>query len=159
MSGWATPYADRRGPGHPTIQLLLRHVRGRGFDLAPEPRGFDDEGREVVTYLPGTTVGWTLPWPDLIRDDDLLAQVGAATARYHRAVADFRPTGVVPWQSGPAPLGATELVCHHDLAPYNVVVAEAGSWASSTGISPARGALSRTWRSWPGSGSPSTGLR
>ena len=112
------------GPWTPTIHALLRHVRRRSFDLAPEPLGFDDEGREVVSYLPGTTVGWALPWPDLIRDDDLLAQMGAATARYHRAVADFRPTGVVPWQSGPAPLRETELVCHHDLAPYNVVVAD-----------------------------------
>lgn len=112
------------GPWTPTIHALLRHVRRRGFDLAPEPLGFDDDGREVVSYLPGTTVGWALPWPDLIRDDGLLAQVGVATARYHRAVADFRPTGVVPWQSGPAPLGETELVCHHDLAPYNVVVAD-----------------------------------
>ena len=110
------------GPWTPTIHALLRHVRRRGFDLAPEPLGFDDDGREILSYVPGTTVGWALPWPDLIRDDDLLAQVGEATARYHRAVADFRPTGVVPWQSGPAPLRAPELVCHHDLAPYNVVV-------------------------------------
>ncbi len=112
------------GPWTPTIQLLLQHVRDRGFNLAPAPLGFDGKGREIVSFVPGTTVGWELPWPELIRDEDLLAQVGAATARYHRAVADFRPTGVVPWHSGPAPLGPTELVCHHDLAPYNVVVAD-----------------------------------
>ena len=112
------------GPWTPTIHALLRHVRGRGFDLAPEPLGLDDAGREVISYIPGTTVGWALPWPEVIREEGLLAEVGEATARYHRAVADFRPAGVVSWQSGAAALAPTELVCHHDLAPYNVVITD-----------------------------------
>jgi hypothetical protein len=111
------------GPWTPTIQSLLRHLRERDFDLAPEPLGFDPSGRETVSYTPGTTVGWSLPWPDVVRADAILEQMGVVTARYHRAVADFRPVGTVPWQSAPAPLGASELVCHHDLAPYNVVLA------------------------------------
>jgi hypothetical protein len=108
----------------PTIHNLLRHVRARGFDLAPEPLGFDDSGREIISYIPGTTVGWSLPWPDLIRNEELLQEVGAMTSRYHRAAADFRPPGIVPWKSAPAELGASEVVCHHDLAPYNVVVVD-----------------------------------
>jgi hypothetical protein len=112
------------GPWTPTIHALLRHVRDREFELAPEPFGTDEMGREIVSYIPGTTVGWSLPWPDVIREEDLLAQVGVAMARYHRAVIDFRPAGTVPWQSGPAALGPSELVCHHDLAPYNIVLAD-----------------------------------
>ena len=110
------------GPWTPTIHALLHHVRDHGFDLAPQPLGLDDEGREIVSYIPGATVGWSLPWPEPIRDDDLLEQVGAATASYHRAVIDFRPGGVLPWRTGPAAIGPSELVCHHDLAPYNVVL-------------------------------------
>jgi hypothetical protein len=112
------------GPWTPTIHSMLRHVRDRGFDLAPEPLGLDGSGREIVSFIPGTTVGWSLPWPSLIRQESLLEQVGEMTARYHRAVIDFRPAERVPWQSGPAALGPSELVCHHDLAPYNVVVEE-----------------------------------
>jgi hypothetical protein len=111
------------GPWTPAIHAVLRHVRDRGFDLAPEPLGFDSSGREILSFIPGTTVGWSLPWPNLIRSDTLLEQVGAMTARYHRSVIDFRPVGSVPWQAGPSALGPSELVCHHDLAPYNVVVA------------------------------------
>jgi Phosphotransferase enzyme family len=110
------------GPWTPTIHALLRHVRERGFDLAPEPLGVDEAGREILSYIPGSTVGWALPWPDLIRDEGLLQQVGAMAASYHRAVADFRPAAMVPWQSAPAVLGPSEIVCHHDLAPYNVVL-------------------------------------
>lgn len=111
------------GPWTATIHALLRHVRARGFDLAPEPLGFDDAGREILSYIPGSTVGWSLPWPDPIRSDSLLVQVGAMTARYHRAVVDFRPAATIPWRTSPAALGDSELICHHDLAPYNVVVA------------------------------------
>jgi len=110
------------GDWTPTIHALLRHVRSRGFDLAPEPIGIDDQGREVLGFLRGDTVGWSLPWPEYIRSDELLEQMGEAAARYHHAVADFRPAGSVPWQGGSAALGASEIVCHHDMAPYNAVL-------------------------------------
>ncbi len=105
------------------VHDLLRHVRSRGFDLAPEPLGIDENGREILSYIPGTSVGWSLPWPELVRSDDMLVQIGDATGRYHRAVADFRPAGTIPWQSGAAELGESQIVCHHDLAPYNSVIA------------------------------------
>jgi hypothetical protein len=110
------------GPWTPTVHALLHHVRERGFVLAPAPLGIDDQGREMLAFFEGTTVGWSVPWPDFVRSQDLLRQIGAATAAYHRAVADFRPDGPVPWRSGMAVLGDNEIVCHHDLAPYNAVV-------------------------------------
>jgi hypothetical protein len=110
------------GPWTPTVHSLLAHLRARGFILGPEPLGFDAAGREVLSYLPGQTVGDSLPWPDWIWEEGLLAAVARATARYHRAVRDFRPAGVRPWRWGPAELQPDQIVCHHDLAPYNVVV-------------------------------------
>jgi hypothetical protein len=112
------------GPWTPTIHALLRHIRGHGFHLGPEPLGLDESGREVLSYIRGSTVGWSLPWPDVIRSEDLLQQMGEAAAHYHRCATDFRPPGMVPWHSSPAVLRSSELVCHHDLAPYNVVVAD-----------------------------------
>jgi hypothetical protein len=110
------------GPWTPTIHSLLAHIHRRGFHSAPEAIGVDDEGREILTYVPGTTVGWSMPWPPIIRSDDLLAQVGQTLADYHRAVADFRPPGEVPWQLGAAAIADNEIVCHHDVAPYNTVI-------------------------------------
>lgn len=112
------------GPWTATVHDLLRHVRAGGFELAPEPYGVDETGREVLSFIPGDTTGWSLPWPDWVRTDDLLARIGEASARYHRAVRDFRPEGVVEWRAGAAELGPSEIVCHHDLAPYNAVVAD-----------------------------------
>ena len=146
------------GPWTPTVQALLGHIRDPGFDLAPEPFGYDDLGREMVGYIPGTTVGWSLPWPEMIREEGLLAQVGQAISRYHRAVADFRPAGLVPWQSGTAALQPSELVCHHDLRPTTSSWPMDVSSGSSIGILPGPGAPCPTWPSWPGSGFLSTGL-
>ena len=109
------------GPWTPAVHELLRHVRERGFELAPEPLGFDEQGREVLSYIHGDTLGDELPWNEWVWGDELLAEVGRATALYHRAVVDFRPEGVVPWQLGDAELREGELVCHHDIAPYNTV--------------------------------------
>jgi Ser/Thr protein kinase RdoA (MazF antagonist) len=110
------------GPWTPMVHALLAHLQERDFTLGPKPLGFDGAGREILSYLPGQTVGSSLPWPDWVWDEALLAEVARATASYHRAVADFRPDGVQPWRWGPAALRPDQIVCHHDLAPYNVVV-------------------------------------
>lgn len=42
------------GPWTPTIHRLLAHVRAKGLHWVPEPRGLDDSGREILSYIPGT---------------------------------------------------------------------------------------------------------
>jgi Phosphotransferase enzyme family len=114
------------GPWTPTVHALLEHVHQRGFTYGPRPLGIDDQGREMLSYIPGDTVGVRMPWPQWVWNEQLLAEVGRATAAYHRAVQDFRPPAEVEWFFGSAPLLPGQIVCHHDIAPYNVVV-DAGS--------------------------------
>jgi hypothetical protein len=103
------------------VQRLLAHVRQRGFLLAPEPLGFDDEGRDVMRYIEGDTSATLEPWPGSLWSDELLVEVGNAVAAYHRAVADFVPSKDAQWQYRPRDLKAGEIICHHDFAPYNAV--------------------------------------
>jgi hypothetical protein len=113
-----------RRPGNPwsgDVQRLLSHVRQKGFLLAPEPRGFDEKGREVLSYIEGYTSGSMVNWPGSLWSDGLLAHVGKAVAAYHRAVSDFVPEGVAHWQYRPRQLEQGEIICHHDFAPYNAV--------------------------------------
>jgi hypothetical protein len=47
------------GPWTPSVHALLRHLEGTGFDRAPRAPGFDERGREVLSFLPATR--WELP--------------------------------------------------------------------------------------------------
>ena len=38
------------GAWSPTIHALLRHLRANGVDWVPEPYGFADDGREILTH-------------------------------------------------------------------------------------------------------------
>jgi hypothetical protein len=110
-----------RQPWNQDVHQLLRHVRDRGFLLVPEPRGFDDRGREILSYIEGDTSAAVTPWPGPLWSDALLGDVGRTVAAYHRAVADFVPDADARWQYRPRALEPGEIICHHDFAPYNAV--------------------------------------
>ncbi|GHJ42859.1 hypothetical protein Cs7R123_02010 [Catellatospora sp. TT07R-123] len=112
-----------RRPGQPwtaTVHSVLRHLEDVGFGGAPRARGVDDQGRERLTYLPGETLGETSPWPDWLRSDEALRQVGAWLRRLHDATATFRPTGDAVWFTG-RPWQPELLIGHLDAAPWNAV--------------------------------------
>lgn len=98
---------------------LLRHVRDRGFRLSPKSLGIDGQGREVLSYIEGDTLT-SQPWPMWVWSDQLLIEAAQTLTAYHAAVADFRPAAVTS-RFGTLPLGADEIVCHNDFAPYNTV--------------------------------------
>jgi len=101
----------------PTIHRLLRHIRAQGFDGAPEPLGFDPDGNEMLTFLPGE-VHEALP-PEL-RTPELLDSAAELLRRYHDASATFEPApGDRWWLPARSP---AEVICHGDAAPYNCVV-------------------------------------
>src|SRR5260221_560458 len=45
------------GPWTPAVHALLRQLQARGLAGAPTVLGLDEHGTEVLTYLPGQTVG------------------------------------------------------------------------------------------------------
>ena len=110
------------GPWTPAVHALLAHLHSAGLDAVPRVLGFDDADREVFEYVPGDTADAHDPWPAWVWSDSLLVQVGRWLRRYHDTVAGFRPSGAVEWRSGPQALADDEVVCHHDVAPYNIVV-------------------------------------
>lgn len=44
-------------PWTASVHAVLRHLEAVGFDGAPRVLGFDESGREMLTYMPGETVG------------------------------------------------------------------------------------------------------
>jgi phosphotransferase family enzyme len=118
---------EGRRPAQPwtaTVHSVLRHLEEAGFDGAPRARGLDEQGRERLTFLPGQTMGeGTSPWPDWVRSDDALRQVGAWLRRLHEATVTFRPAADAVWFTGRTwQPGA--VIAHLDASPWNAVWAD-----------------------------------
>lgn len=107
------------GPWTPTIRRLLDTLRAAGLTEVPEPLGLDEAGRESLAFLPGVVPGY--PMPAWVWDEALLREAGELLRRIHDAsVSVLDQPGV--WQL-PAHR-PVEVVCHNDVAPYNMVFSE-----------------------------------
>lgn len=105
------------GPWTPAVHELLRHLEARGLDGIPRVLGIDDDGREVLSYLPGDSVD---PERDTVSDAALEA-AAAWLRRFHDAVGDFRP-GPRDWRSGASELRGDQVICHNDPGVTNWVL-------------------------------------
>src|SRR5262249_28649212 len=108
------------GPWAPGRHAPLWPLAGQGFAGAPRPLGVDDQGREILTFLEGQTVGSVLPWPGWAYAEDTLAEVACWLRGYHTAVADFIPPPGAVWRLG-ARWQRGQVIAHNDAAPYNAV--------------------------------------
>lgn len=109
----------RRIPGKWTtsVHTLLKHLRNHNFFSAPEPLGFDEKGREVLSYIEGETGIYTLT--PAARSDAALVSAAKLLRAYHDATTDFLSLYNGVWQLDEhLPL---EVICHGDYAPYNCV--------------------------------------
>ena len=113
----------------PAVLDLLTHLEREGFAGAPRALGFDDQRREVLSYIEGE-VGLFGPFipdqggrfdrrlPDFVRRDDVLVHLGALIRAFHDAAATF------PWAGREWMFEArqpAETVCHNELFPWNTV--------------------------------------
>ncbi|MER5585465.1 aminoglycoside phosphotransferase family protein [Streptomyces asoensis] len=114
------------GPWTPAVHALLTHLYEVGYRAAPRPLGIDDQGREVLTFMPGHVV-----WPDrfsLLDAEGHLADVARLIRDFHEAVRGFTPPPDAHWQVL-IPAEGSDIIAHQDLAPWNLVAGDEGRWA------------------------------
>lgn len=103
-----------------SVVAFMDAVREAGVDV-PATLGRDAEGRQVIEFVPGTLA---LDRGALTTAE--LHRVGAMVRAIHDASASFIPSPDAQWTTAiPAPAG--DLVCHNDLAPWNLVIGD--RWA------------------------------
>lgn len=103
------------GPYTTTIHRLLSHVRAKGLTWVPEPRGFDELGREVLSFLAGEVPHEMPTW---VWSGSVLKDVSRALRQWHDATLGFSVHDAT-W--GLPPRARAEVICHNDFAPYNCV--------------------------------------
>jgi hypothetical protein len=103
------------------VQVLLNHLEKVGFVGAPRFLGFDADGREELSFLPGETVGDRRPWPSWVHSEKALEDVGSWLLAYHQAVADFVPSPDSQWRMAAKPWQPGDVVAHSDAGPRNAV--------------------------------------
>lgn len=110
---WRVGHTVRRatGPWTPAVHSLLEHLAPRLAHI-PQVFGFDDRGREILSYLPGRVVDID---SELLTPGQIRSLV-SWTLLFHEAVAEFEHVG--PWRFDE--VDRPTLVAHNDIAPYNV---------------------------------------
>jgi hypothetical protein len=100
----------RRRPGGNAdfVHRLLESLERSGWDGAPRFRGMDDQGREILSFLPGH-VPWQPAEQTRARSDDSLAVTAELVRQFHDLT------------TGTSLAGGCEVVCHNDLSPKNTV--------------------------------------
>ncbi|HSN02906.1 MAG TPA: phosphotransferase [Acidimicrobiales bacterium] len=103
------------GPWSSSVDALLLHLESVGFDGAPRALGYDDLGRQVLSYVPGHA---SADPGDL--DLSGIRQVGSLIRELHDNLSTFAPPPGAIWNVAIEP-DSEELICHNDLAPWNLV--------------------------------------
>jgi Ser/Thr protein kinase RdoA (MazF antagonist) len=97
------------------VEALLGHLTEVGYLGAPRPLGRDDAGRYLVEYIPGELAMGTAPFT--LTE---LNRVGRLIRHLHDAAESFVPPPDAHWDVVIRP-DRDDLICHHDLAPWNLV--------------------------------------
>jgi aminoglycoside phosphotransferase (APT) family kinase protein len=108
-----------------TVHAYLAHLHRAGFTGAPIPLGIDEQGREVLSFVPGDVP--KNPLPAETAGDDVLVALAKLVRALHEASAGWTPPPDAVWGGTPGqeklpPIGGEpELVSHRDYYPGNVV--------------------------------------
>ena len=84
------------GAWTPTVHQLSRHLEAHGFEAAPRVLGFDEQGREVLSFIEGATNNsGDPPW---VWSERAMEMAGRLIRRYHDLSRSFEPPADAQWR-------------------------------------------------------------
>ncbi|WP_041060208.1 phosphotransferase [Jeotgalibacillus campisalis] len=99
------------------IHLLLQHLEHKKYPYSPRFRGIDEKGREILSFIEGEAGNY--PLKHRMWSDESLTKIAQMQRSFHDAVEDFEFTSDwLPLEGTPDP---KEMICHNDLAVYNII--------------------------------------
>lgn len=102
----------------PAVHNLLNYLQSVGFEYSPRVLGFDDDGREILSFIDGQSGadGWTK-----IVTDDGLRKFAGLLRKYHDAIAEYVPPANAEWACTIGAPKDGKIMCHGDFGPWNIV--------------------------------------
>lgn len=114
----------------PSVQRFMAHLREQGLSEVPRPLGRDHDGRQVTEFVSGTPAPHDRPLPM-----EVLEEVGRRIRRIHDAAGSFKRSPDDSW-STLIPVPRADLICHNDLAPWNLVNGDRRAFIDWDGAGP-----------------------
>jgi len=99
------------------VSCLLNTLEQAGVQNVPRHLGFDQDGREVLTFIDGQVAQY--PLPDWLWDDQILVDAAQLMRRIHDASVSIAHRQDLVWRLPTHE--PVEVICHNDFAPYNLV--------------------------------------
>jgi thiamine kinase-like enzyme len=115
------------GPWSTTVHTLLHHLEVNGFPGAPRFVGVDEQGREILTFIEGEVGHYPLPW--YMWSDASLVAIAHFLRSYHDATVSYIPPVDAAWQFTYPDRQQHEIICHGDVAPYNLIYRDGKPYA------------------------------
>lgn len=102
----------------PAVHSLLKYLESISFQYSPRVLGFDEQGREVLSFIDGESGadGW-----EKIVTNDGLRKFAKLLREYHNAIAGFKPEPTAEWACAIGAPKPGEIMCHGDFGPWNIV--------------------------------------
>ena len=101
------------GPWTKQVHIFLNFLHNNGFIQAPQPLGFDEEGREILSFVKGETSENIKSLESLISSAKLLRSYHDASQKFLNKFS-LSQSWMFPCRY------PQEVICHNDFAPYNI---------------------------------------
>lgn len=109
-----------QGTWSPSVHRLLLHLEKQGFDDCPRFLGISADGREKLSYVPGQCREF---YPGNLSETEHMQGIVSLAGlmnRFHQASSSFIQKDTDIWMLAYTGNLEKEVICHNDIAPYNV---------------------------------------